>query len=59
MPLAKPDSAAEIAPRDTALHRRKRRRNLAIFAALVALMAVFYLVTVVRIQAGLDAGGLS
>lgn len=54
MPLSSPDKRADIDPRDSALHRRKRRRNLAILGALVALMAVFYLVTVVRIQTGLD-----
>lgn len=57
MPLARPASRSEMSPRDTALHRRKRLRNLAIVAALAALMAIFYLVTIVRIQSGLEAGG--
>ncbi|MFZ8897009.1 MAG: hypothetical protein ACO20X_00600 [Alphaproteobacteria bacterium] len=56
MPLARPSKRSDISPRDSALHRRKRARNLAILAALVALMATFYLVTIVRIQAGLGAG---
>jgi len=53
MPLPKPASHGDIKPRDTSLHRRKRSRNLAILVALAALMAVFYLVTIVRIQTGL------
>ncbi|MEK9904478.1 MAG: hypothetical protein VW620_13570 [Rhodospirillales bacterium] len=57
MPLARPSKRSEIAPRDSSIHRRKRVRNLAILGALVALMAVFYLVTIVRIQAGLGAAG--
>ena len=57
MPLSNPSSKSEIGPRNTSLHRRKRGRNLAILAALAALMAVFYLVTVVRTQTGLEAGG--
>jgi len=57
MPLPTPKSRGDIGARNTELHRRKRIRNLAILAALVALMAVFYLVTVVRIQTGLDAAG--
>ena len=58
MPLSNPASREEINARDTALHRRKRLRNLAIMAALLALMAAFYLVTIVRIQAGLEAAQL-
>ena len=54
MPLSSPASRGEISPRKSELHRRKRLRNLAILAALVGLMVVFYLVTVVRIQTGLD-----
>ena len=54
MPLSNPDSRSEITPRKSPLHKRMRRRNWAIVGALVALMAVFYLVTVVRIQTGLD-----
>lgn len=57
MPLPKPKSREDIGARNSELHRRKRVRNLAILAALVALMAVFYLVTVVRIQTGLEAAG--
>lgn len=57
MPLPKPKARRDIDARDSELHRRKRVRNLAILAALVALMAVFYLVTVVRIQTGLEAAG--
>ena len=57
MPLPKPATRADIDPRDTDLHRRNRRRNLAIFAALAAMMALFYLVTIVRIQTGLAAAG--
>ena len=57
MPMPKPDKRADISPRDTELHRRKRKRNLAILAALGVLMAVFYLVTVVRIQTGLESAG--
>ncbi len=57
MPLARPERPGDIRPRDTALHRRKRWRNLAIFAALIAMMAIFYMVTIVRIQSGLDAAG--
>jgi hypothetical protein len=59
MPLANPGNRAEIAPRNTALHRRKRARNLAILLALAALIAIFYLVTIVRIQSGMAAGGVS
>lgn len=57
MPLPKPSNFKETMARDSDLHRRKRRRNLALLAALVCLMGVFYLVTVVRIQAGLGAAG--
>lgn len=57
MPLARPERRGDIAPRDTALHRRTRWRNIAVFVALGAMMAVFYLVTIVRIQSGLDAAG--
>ncbi len=57
MPLSNPNKREEIGPRDTALHRRKRRRNIAILVALAALMVIFYLVTVVRIQTGLEAAG--
>ncbi|MGZ0190516.1 MAG: hypothetical protein ACKVH0_21380 [Alphaproteobacteria bacterium] len=56
MPLPKPTNREAIGPRNTALHRRTRRRNVAILVALVSLMAVFYMVTIVRIQSGLDAG---
>jgi hypothetical protein len=56
MPLPKPANREAIGPRDTALHRRTRRRNLAVLLALLSLMAVFYLVTIVRIQTGIDAG---
>lgn len=57
MPLSKPATRGEIDPRNTDLHRRKRRRNLAILVALVAVMLIFYLVTYVRIQTGLEAAG--
>ena len=57
MPLARPANRAEISPRKSDVHARKRWRNLAIFGALVAMMAIFYLVTIVRIQSGLEAGG--
>lgn len=57
MPLPKPSNFKETTARDSELHRRKRRRNLALLAALVCLIGVFYLVTLVRIQAGLGAGG--
>jgi len=55
MPLSRPSARGELSPRDSELHRRKRGRNLAILAALGALMVVFYLVTIVRIQDGLSA----
>ena len=54
MPLSSPANRGDIAPRQSELHRRTRWRNLAILGALVGLMVVFYLVTVVRIQTGLD-----
>lgn len=57
MPLSNPDSREEIAPRKSPLHKRMRRRNWAIVFALAAMMVIFYLVTVVRIQTGLDAAG--
>lgn len=57
MPLASPERRGDIRPRNTELHRRKRLRNIAIFVALGAMMAVFYMVTIVRIQSGLDAAG--
>ncbi len=55
MPLPQPETRDEITPRNTPLHRRKRGRNLAILAMLVALMGILYIVTIVRIQAGLGA----
>ena len=57
MPLPKPANFKETMSRDSDLHRRKRRRNLALLAALICLMGVFYLVTLVRIQAGLGGAG--
>lgn len=39
-----------------AFERRRRARNLAIFAALIAMVALFYFVAVARIQAGLEEG---
>jgi hypothetical protein len=38
------------------LHKKKRAKNIAVFLAVLAFMAVIYLVTVIRIQAGLNAG---
>jgi hypothetical protein len=57
MPLPKPANFKETTARDTDLHRRMRGRNLAIFAALIVLMIVIFLVTYVRIQTGMEAAG--
>jgi len=57
MPLSNPASREEIGARKTQLHRRMRWRNWAIVGALAAMMLIFYLVTIVRIQTGLDAAG--
>ena len=55
MPLPKPANFKETTARDTPLHRRMRGRNLAIFAALIVLMIVIFLVTYIRIQTGVEA----
>lgn len=56
MPLPKPANFKETTARDTSLHRRMRGRNIALFGALIVLMIVIFLVTYVRIQAGVEAG---
>lgn len=57
MPISNPSSREEIGSRKSPLHKRMRLRNWAIVGALAAMMAVFYLVTIVRIQVGMDAAG--
>lgn len=57
MPLPKPANFKETTARNSALHKRMRGRNLALFGALVLLMIVIFLVTYVRMQAGVEAAG--
>lgn len=39
-------------PGDSEMHRQRRRRNLAILAALGGIMLLFYLITIVRVGGG-------
>ena len=40
----------------TELHKRKRMKNIAVFLAVLAFMAVIFFVTIIRLKAGAAAG---
>lgn len=44
----KPRRFADLLSRQSPVHRRKRARNLALLAVLIFLIALFYVLTIVR-----------
>ena len=51
--MADPDLPGSLPgrkPGDTDLHRRQRAKNLLMFGALVALAAIFFVLTIVRMS---------
>jgi hypothetical protein len=48
----KPRRFADLLSRQSPVHRRKRARNLALLAVLVGLIALFYVLTIVRMGGG-------
>ena len=41
----------------TELHKKKKAKNLAVLAAIIVFMLIVFAITIIRLKAGLSAGG--